>query len=100
MVIIGHRPSTLAHADKILVLKNGKAEICGPRDAVLQRLRKASVATTAPANSDPAQRTGPATAPQVGPAPNPIAAQPALAVNRANVTPSGRSSVPVAVAQE
>lgn len=100
MVIIGHRPSTLAHADKILVLKDGKAEICGPRDAVLQRLRKASVTTTAPANLDPARRTGPATAPQVGLAPNPIAAQPAPAANRANVTPSGRSSVPVAVAQE
>ncbi|WP_437376985.1 type I secretion system permease/ATPase [Inquilinus limosus] len=48
MVIIGHRPSTLAHADKILVLKDGRAEIYGPRDAVLQRLRKASTVTTTP----------------------------------------------------
>jgi PrtD family type I secretion system ABC transporter len=55
MVIVGHRPSTLAHADKILVLKDGKVEICGPRDAVLQRLRKTAVTGTAPG-----------TAPQVG----------------------------------
>ena len=47
MVIVGHRPSTLAQADKILVLKAGRAEICGPRDDVLQRLRKMAVTTTA-----------------------------------------------------
>jgi PrtD family type I secretion system ABC transporter len=55
MVIVGHRPSTLAHADKILVLKDGKVEICGPRDAVLQRLRKTAITGTVPD-----------TAPQVG----------------------------------
>ena len=48
MVIIGHRPSTLAHADKILVLKEGRVEMYGPRDAVLQRLRKATVTTNDP----------------------------------------------------
>jgi len=50
MVIVGHRPSTLAHADKILVLKDGRAELFGPRDEVLPRLRKATVATAAPAS--------------------------------------------------
>ena len=42
IVIVGHRPSTLAQADKILLLKEGRVEIFGPRDEVLQRLRKAS----------------------------------------------------------
>jgi ABC-type protease/lipase transport system fused ATPase/permease subunit len=49
MVIVGHRPSTLAHADKILVLKDGKTEICGPRDIVLQHLRRAAAGETTPA---------------------------------------------------
>jgi ATP-binding cassette subfamily C protein/ATP-binding cassette subfamily C exporter for protease/lipase/ATP-binding cassette subfamily C protein EexD len=56
MVIVGHRPSTLAHADKILVLKDGRAEMCGPRDEVLQHLRRGAVPTASPA-----------TVPQVGP---------------------------------
>jgi PrtD family type I secretion system ABC transporter len=47
MVIVGHRPSTLAHADKILLLKDGRAELFGPRDEVLARLRKATVTTVA-----------------------------------------------------
>jgi PrtD family type I secretion system ABC transporter len=50
MVIVGHRPSTLANADKILVLKDGRAELFGPRDEVLPRLRKVPVTTTAPAS--------------------------------------------------
>jgi PrtD family type I secretion system ABC transporter len=50
MVIVGHRPSTLAHADKILVLKDGRAELFGGRDEVLPRLRKVPVTTTAPAS--------------------------------------------------
>jgi hypothetical protein len=45
MVIVGHRPSTLANADKILVLKDGRAESFGPRDEVLPRLRKVPVTT-------------------------------------------------------
>jgi PrtD family type I secretion system ABC transporter len=47
MVIIGHRPSTIAHADKVLLLKNGRVELYGPRDQVLQRLRKAAVTNAA-----------------------------------------------------
>jgi ABC-type protease/lipase transport system fused ATPase/permease subunit len=64
MVIVGHRPSTLMHADKILVLKDGRAELFGPRDEVLQRLRKVPVTTAAPVS-----------APQVAPAPNNAAAR-------------------------
>jgi ATP-binding cassette subfamily C protein/ATP-binding cassette subfamily C exporter for protease/lipase/ATP-binding cassette subfamily C protein EexD len=57
MVIIGHRPSTLAHADKVLVLNDGRPAMYGPRDEVLQRLRKDSVTTTVPGQ-----------APQIAPA--------------------------------
>jgi PrtD family type I secretion system ABC transporter len=44
LVIVGHRPSTLAQADKILLLKDGCVELFGPRDDVLQRLRRAVAA--------------------------------------------------------
>lgn len=47
MVIIGHRPSTLAHADKVLLLKDGVVALYGPRDEVLQQLRKAAVKNAA-----------------------------------------------------
>jgi ATP-binding cassette subfamily C protein/ATP-binding cassette subfamily C exporter for protease/lipase/ATP-binding cassette subfamily C protein EexD len=40
MIIIGHRPSTLAHADDILLLKEGVAALYGPRDEVLKKLRR------------------------------------------------------------
>lgn len=38
VLIIGHRPSTLRHADKILVLKEGKVQAFGGRDEVLGRV--------------------------------------------------------------
>jgi PrtD family type I secretion system ABC transporter len=42
LVIVGHRPSTLAQADKILVLKEGFVAMYGPRDDVLDALRTAT----------------------------------------------------------
>lgn len=39
LLIVGHRPSTLAQADKILLLKDGRVELFGPREQVLQTLR-------------------------------------------------------------
>jgi len=54
LVIVGHRPSTIAQADKILLLKDGKAELYGPRDEVLQKLRSASAAQTAQSEKAPA----------------------------------------------
>jgi ATP-binding cassette subfamily C protein/ATP-binding cassette subfamily C exporter for protease/lipase/ATP-binding cassette subfamily C protein EexD len=42
LIIVGHRPSTLAQADKILLLKDGRVEMFGPRDEVLQRLRQSA----------------------------------------------------------
>lgn len=47
LVIIGHRPSTLAHADKVLLLKEGVVALYGPRDEVLQQLRKTAVRNAA-----------------------------------------------------
>lgn len=40
LIIVGHRPSTLAQADKILLLKDGAVELFGPREKVLQTLRE------------------------------------------------------------
>ncbi len=41
VVIISHRPSTIGVVDKILVLKDGIAEIFGPRAEVMSRLTRA-----------------------------------------------------------
>lgn len=43
LIIVGHRPSTLAQADKILVIKDGTSAMFGPRDEILRVL-------TVPAN--------------------------------------------------
>lgn len=42
LLIVGHRPSTLAQADKLLLLKDGKVELYGTREEVIGRLRLAS----------------------------------------------------------
>jgi ATP-binding cassette subfamily C protein/ATP-binding cassette subfamily C exporter for protease/lipase/ATP-binding cassette subfamily C protein EexD len=42
LVIVGHRPSTLTQADKILVLKGGNVAMFGARDEVLQALSEIS----------------------------------------------------------
>lgn len=42
IVVVGHRPSTLAQADKLLVLRNGTVAMFGPRDEVLQAMSEAS----------------------------------------------------------
>jgi PrtD family type I secretion system ABC transporter len=47
LVIVGHRPSTLAQADKILLLREGRVELFGPRAEVLARLRAAANAGAA-----------------------------------------------------
>ena len=41
LIIVGHRPSTLAQADKIVLLREGRVELFGPRDVTLQKLRAA-----------------------------------------------------------
>ncbi len=39
LIIVGHRPSTLAQADSIVLLRDGRVDLFGPRDATLQKLR-------------------------------------------------------------
>ena len=40
VVIISHKPSILRGADKMLVLREGRIELFGPRDQVMSRLMK------------------------------------------------------------
>ena len=40
VVMISHRPTTLGAVDKLLVLRDGTAELFGPRDEVIARLSK------------------------------------------------------------
>jgi ATP-binding cassette subfamily C protein/ATP-binding cassette subfamily C exporter for protease/lipase/ATP-binding cassette subfamily C protein EexD len=44
IVMVGHRPSTLSEATKILLLKEGRVHMFGPRDAVLAKMRERTVA--------------------------------------------------------
>jgi ABC-type protease/lipase transport system fused ATPase/permease subunit len=39
LIIVGHRPSTLAVANKVVFLKEGRVEMFGERDQVLEALR-------------------------------------------------------------
>ena len=48
VVMVSHRPNTLGVADKLLVLKDGVAELFGPRDEVIARLTKAPSVKTMP----------------------------------------------------
>ncbi|HEV7370519.1 type I secretion system permease/ATPase [Arenibaculum sp.] len=43
VVVIGHRPSTLAAVDKVLVLAEGRVERFGPRQEVLEALTRRSL---------------------------------------------------------
>lgn len=82
IVIIGHRPSTLSRADTILLLKDGMAALYGPRDEVLDKLRRKAVTSTeqdreseaepTPESDDAEDETDPAETRQ-------LAAQPASA---------------------
>ncbi len=58
VVVVSHKPSMLVDADKLLVIKDGRPELFGPRDAVLARL------------------SGAAPAPAKAPAPTPAAPPP------------------------
>jgi len=55
LVIVGHRPSTLSAADKILFLKEGHVAMFGQRDDVLNALKEAS-AGSLPETSSPEAR--------------------------------------------
>src|SRR5262249_6242527 len=55
LVIVGHRPSTLSAADKILFLKEGRVAMFGQRDHVLNAFKEAS-AGSLPETSSPEAR--------------------------------------------
>lgn len=56
VLIVGHRPSTMAQADRILVLKDGRVELFAPREEALKRMRvAASGPRPAPATGEPRQ---------------------------------------------
>ena len=44
VVIISHKPSVFRAADKMLVLRDGRVELFGPRDQVMARLMKPATA--------------------------------------------------------
>jgi ATP-binding cassette, subfamily C, type I secretion system permease/ATPase len=49
VILISHRPNTLGAADKILLLRDGSAELFGPRDEVISRITQAASKQLRPA---------------------------------------------------
>ena len=46
VVVMAHRPSAIAAVDKILMLRDGKAEAYGPKDEILAQVTQAAAAPT------------------------------------------------------
>ena len=55
VIIVTHRPSILAQVDKLLVMKDGRTEMYGPREEILPKLM-ASHSTNQPKNPAPLPR--------------------------------------------
>jgi ATP-binding cassette subfamily C protein/ATP-binding cassette subfamily C exporter for protease/lipase/ATP-binding cassette subfamily C protein EexD len=76
LVIVGHRPSTLAHADSVVLMRDGRVELFGPRDATLQKLRVKSSDSVVPMQKPGAVATmaavGPTTTPANEKSPEPM----------------------------
>ena len=66
LLIVGHRPSTLAQVDKVLVLKDGKVELFGQREEVIGRLRLAASDQQRPASPKPPEEPAAAWLPATG----------------------------------
>jgi ATP-binding cassette subfamily C protein/ATP-binding cassette subfamily C exporter for protease/lipase/ATP-binding cassette subfamily C protein EexD len=47
IIVVGHRPSTLSEATKILLMRDGRVQMFGERDAVMAKMRDATVAARA-----------------------------------------------------
>jgi PrtD family type I secretion system ABC transporter len=56
VVIISHRPSVLSVVDKLLVLRDGRAEAFGPRDEVMRQVTRAVAEAAGQSRGDPAAR--------------------------------------------
>lgn len=65
LVIVGHRPSTIAAVDKILVLSRGHVEMLGTREEVLERMRRNA---STPRREQVPERAQPARSPARAPA--------------------------------
>jgi len=57
IVVIAHRPSMLEHVDKILVLREGKVDLYGPRDDVMAQLMGKPAPSAEPAPEQVTQQT-------------------------------------------
>jgi ATP-binding cassette subfamily C exporter for protease/lipase len=53
VVLISHRPGVLAVADRVVILQDGKLVASGPRDAVLEAMKKQKEAAALAASSTP-----------------------------------------------
>lgn len=62
LLIVGHRPSTIAQADKVLLLAEGEVQAFGPRNEVLERMREVARAQTEPGRDDEARPSAPSLA--------------------------------------
>ena len=54
VVVVSHKPSMLQSADKLLVLREGRVELFGPRAAVMERLAKNATAAVSTQPAAPA----------------------------------------------
>jgi len=67
LVMIAHRPRALDHVDKILVLRGGRVEMFGPRDAVMEKLTGQKPAASVPAQPmREVSASNPASGPAIG----------------------------------
>jgi PrtD family type I secretion system ABC transporter len=72
LIIVGHRPSTLAQADSVVLMRDGRVELFGPRDSTLQKLRPRSSDSVVPMQKPAAVATMAAVAPSPEIAPEPM----------------------------
>ena len=66
VVVIGHRPSTLSQVERILVLRDGRAAMFGPRSDVIEALKRQRVQPIAP-QPRPSPQPAPPGSPQTPP---------------------------------
>jgi PrtD family type I secretion system ABC transporter len=66
VVLVAHRMGTLAHADKLLLMRDGAVEAFGPRDAVLARLKGPRPVEAPAARTETPPAAEPATQPATG----------------------------------
>jgi ABC-type protease/lipase transport system fused ATPase/permease subunit len=59
VIVVAHRPSALAALDRVLVMRDGTMQACGPRDEVLRKtLVPQAVPPAKPAAARPMQAAG------------------------------------------